>query len=70
VIWSAANNILLEKTGFQITILIIWGVIGYYVFSPVIDAHRFVTLKRIQKTGEITVVTRWRRPLPNTWEFT
>ena len=56
--WSAANNILREKTGFQITILIIWGVIGYYVFSPVIDAYRFVTLKRIQKTGEITVVTR------------
>ena len=55
---SAANNILREKTGFQITILIIWGVIGYYVFSPVIDAYRFVTLKRIQKTGEITVVTR------------
>ena len=56
--WSAANNILREKTGFQITILIIWGVIGYYVFSPVIDAYRFVTLKRIQKTGEITVATR------------
>jgi membrane-bound lytic murein transglycosylase F len=55
---SAANNILREKTGFQITILIIWGVIGYYVFSPVIDAYRFVTLKRIQKSGEITVVTR------------
>ena len=56
--WSAANNILREKTGFQITILIIWAVVGYYVFSPVIDAYRFVTLKRIQKTGEITVVTR------------
>jgi membrane-bound lytic murein transglycosylase F len=55
---SAVNNILGERTGFQITILIIWGVIGYYVFSPVIDAHRFVTLKRIQKTEEITVVTR------------
>ena len=58
MISSAANNILREKTGFQITILIIWGVIGYYVFSPVIDAYKFVTLKRIQKTGEITVVTR------------
>jgi membrane-bound lytic murein transglycosylase F len=58
VSWSAADNILREKTGFQITILIIWGVIGYYVFSPVVDAHRFVTLKRIQKTGEITVATR------------
>jgi membrane-bound lytic murein transglycosylase F len=58
VSWSAANNILREKTGFQITILILWGVIGYYVFSPVIDAHRFITLKRIQKSGEITVVTR------------
>ena len=56
--WSAVNNILREKTGFQITILIVWGVMGYYVFSPVIAAHKFVTLQRIQKTGEITVVTR------------
>jgi len=56
--WSAVNNILREKTGFQITILIVWGVIGYYVFSPVIGAYKFATLQRIQKTGEITVVTR------------
>ena len=55
---TAVNNILREKTGFQITILILWGVIGYYVFSPVIGAYKFVTLQRIQKTGEITVVTR------------
>jgi membrane-bound lytic murein transglycosylase F len=55
---SAVNNILGEKTGFQITVLILWGVIGYYLFSPVIDAYKFVTLQRIQKTGEITVVTR------------
>ena len=55
---SAVNNILGEKTGFQITILIVWMVIGYYVFSPIIGAYNFVTLQRIQKTGEITVVTR------------
>ena len=56
--WSAVNNVLSEKTGFQITILIIWIVIGYYLFGPVISAYKFVTLQRIQKTGEITVVTR------------
>jgi membrane-bound lytic murein transglycosylase F len=56
--WSAVNNILKEKTGFQITILIVWGVIGYYVFSPIIGEYKFVTLQGIQKTGEITVVTR------------
>jgi membrane-bound lytic murein transglycosylase F len=55
---SAVNNILKEKTGFQITILIVWIVLGYYLFSPVIDAYKFITLQRIQKTGEITVVTR------------
>jgi membrane-bound lytic murein transglycosylase F len=58
VSWSAVNNILRERTGFQITILIVWGIIGYYVFSPVVTAHKYVTLQRIQKTGEITVVTR------------
>ncbi len=55
---SAVNNILGERTGFQITILIIWGVIGYYLLSPVLGEYKFVTLQKILKTGEITVVTR------------
>lgn len=55
---SAVNNILREKTGFQITILIVWIVLGYYLFSPVMASYKFATLQRIQKTGEITVVTR------------
>jgi peptidoglycan lytic transglycosylase F len=58
VTWSAVNHILREKTGFQITLLIIWSIIGYHVFSPVISAYRFVTLQKIQKTGVITVATR------------
>ena len=56
--WSAVNNILGEKKGFQITLLIIWGLIGYYVFSTVISAYSFITLQKIQKTGVITVATR------------
>ncbi len=55
---SAVNNILRHRTGFQITVLIIWGVIGYYLLSPVIGEYRFVTLQKILKTGQITVVTR------------
>ena len=58
VAWSAVNNILREKKGFQITLLIIWGLIGYYVFSSVIGAYSFITLQKIQKTGVITVATR------------
>jgi membrane-bound lytic murein transglycosylase F len=58
VVKSAVNNILKEKTGFQITILIVWIVLGYYLFHPVVAAYKFVTLQRIRKTGEITVVTR------------
>jgi peptidoglycan lytic transglycosylase F len=56
--WSAVYNILREKTGFQITILIAWMAVGYYLFSPVIGAYNFMTLQRIQRAGEITVVTR------------
>lgn len=56
--WSAVNNILRERTGFQITLFIVWLALGYYVFSPVISAYRFVTLKKIQKTGVMTVATR------------
>jgi len=55
---SAVNNILRQRTGFQITVLIIWGVIGYYLLGPVIGEYRFVTLQKILKTGQITVVTR------------
>ena len=55
---SAVNDILRQRTGFQITVLIIWGVIGYYLLSPVIGGYRFVTLQKILKTGKITVVTR------------
>ncbi|MGD8963830.1 MAG: membrane-bound lytic murein transglycosylase MltF [Desulfobacterales bacterium] len=55
---SAVNNILRQRTGFQITVLIIWGLIGYYLLSPVIGEYRFVTLQKILKTGQITVVTR------------
>ena len=55
---SAVNNILKYRTGFQITVLIIWGIIGYHMLSPVISEYRFVTLQKILKTGQITVVTR------------
>jgi membrane-bound lytic murein transglycosylase F len=55
---SAVNNILRQRTGFQITVLIIWGMIGYYLLSPVIGEYRFATLQKILKTGKITVVTR------------
>lgn len=55
---SAVNNILRQRTGFQITVLIVWGVIGYYLLGPVIGEYRFVTLQKILKTGQITVVTR------------
>ena len=33
-------------------------VLGYYLFSPVMASYKFVTLQKIQKTGQITVVTR------------
>ncbi len=55
---SAVNNILRHRTGFQITVLILWGVLGYYALSPVIGEYRFATLQKILKTGQITVVTR------------
>ncbi len=55
---SAVNNILRHRTGFQVTVLIIWGVIGYYLLSPVLGDYKFVTLQKILRTGQITVVTR------------
>ena len=55
---SVVDNILRQRTGFQITVLIIWGMIGYYALSPVIGEYQFVTLQKILKSGQITVVTR------------
>ena len=55
---SAVNNILRYRTGFQVTVLIIWGIIGYYLLNPVIREYRFVTLQKILKSEQITVVTR------------
>lgn len=43
---SAVNNILRHRTGFQVTVLIIWGVIGYYLLSPVLGDYKFVTLQK------------------------
>jgi membrane-bound lytic murein transglycosylase F len=58
VVSSAVNSILREKTGFQITVLIVWGIIAYYLLNPVISRHKFVTLQKIVRTGGITVITR------------
>jgi membrane-bound lytic murein transglycosylase F len=58
VAWSAVNQILKERTGFKITLLIVWAALGYYLCSPVISAYRFVTLQKIKQTGVITVATR------------
>jgi membrane-bound lytic murein transglycosylase F len=58
VVKSAVNNILREKTSFQITILIVWIILGYHFFSPVMAEYKFVTLQKIQKTGALTVITR------------
>ena len=58
VAWSAVNQILKERTGFKITLLIVWAALGYYLCSPVISAYRFVTLQKIKQAGVITVATR------------
>jgi membrane-bound lytic murein transglycosylase F len=58
VAWSAVNQVLKERTGFKITLLIVWAALGYYLCSPVISAYRFVTLQKIKQTGVITVATR------------
>jgi membrane-bound lytic murein transglycosylase F len=58
VAWSAVNQILKERTGFKITLLIVWAALGYYLCSPIISSYRFVTLQKIKQTGVITVATR------------
>lgn len=56
--FSAINKILLEKTTFILTVFFVWvGVVLYFTY-PFVTAHKFVTLHKIFKTGELTVITQ------------
>jgi len=55
---SAVNKILFERPAFILTVLLVWIAVVLYFVYPFATAHRFVTLHKILKNGELTVITK------------
>jgi membrane-bound lytic murein transglycosylase F len=58
VISSAIQKIFRERRAFQFIIVVLWVIAILYLLSPIVDEYRFVTLHKIMKTGQVTVITR------------
>ena len=55
---SAVDNILFERPAFVLAIIFLWILVILYFVYPFTSAHKFVTLHKIHKNGEITIITR------------
>lgn len=55
---SAINTIFRERRAFQLIIVVLWIAGTLYVINPVVDDHKFVTLHKVLKSGQITIITR------------
>ena len=55
---SAVNKILFERPAFVLTIILLWILVILYFVYPFTSAHKFVTLHKILKNKEITIITR------------
>lgn len=55
---SAVDKILFERPAFVLTVFLVWILVILYFIYPFAAAHKFVTLHKILKNGEITVITK------------
>jgi membrane-bound lytic murein transglycosylase F len=55
---SAIHKLFHQGRGFGIIILILWAIGVFYIINPIINDYRFITLHKILKAGQVTVVTR------------
>ena len=55
---SAVDKILFERPAFVLTVLLVWILVILYFVHPFTTRHQFVTLHKILKNGEITVITK------------
>jgi membrane-bound lytic murein transglycosylase F len=42
----------------QFAIVVLWVIVIAYVFRPIVEEYQFVTLHKIKKAGQITIITR------------
>ena len=55
---SAVDKILFERPAFILTVFVVWVFVVLYFVHPFTIRHRFVTLHKILKNGEITIITK------------
>lgn len=56
---SAAYNLLRRHWWWKLALISLWVAAAVGLLRPVVTAHRFVTLHKISKTGELVVITRY-----------
>ena len=55
---STTHKLFYQGRGFALLVLILWGIGVLYAITPIINDYRFITLHKILKSGQITVITR------------
>ena len=55
---SITHKLFYQGRGFALLILILWGLGVLYAINPIINDYRFITLHKILKAGQITVITQ------------
>ena len=55
---SAIYKIFRERRAVQFIIVVLWVIAVTYVFRPIVEEYKFVTLHKIIKAGQITIITR------------
>ncbi|MEJ2168037.1 MAG: membrane-bound lytic murein transglycosylase MltF [Desulfobacterales bacterium] len=55
---TAVNKIFEERRAFQLVVVGVWFTAIVYLAYPVVNDYRFVTLHKVLKSGQITVITR------------
>ncbi len=58
MISSAIYKIFRERRAIQFVIVVLWVIAIIYLFNPIVNEYKFVTLHKIIKTGQITIITR------------
>jgi len=58
MISSAIYKIFHERRAIQFGIVVLWVIAIIYLFNPIVNEYKFVTLHQIIKSGQITIITR------------
>jgi membrane-bound lytic murein transglycosylase F len=58
MITSAVYKAFRDRRAIQFGIVVLWVIAILYVFNPVVEEYKFVTLHKIRKAGQITIITR------------